>query len=289
MLLLALAGAIHGSRAAEPAAPDAAAAPAASAVDGAAGDAATDASPTAASADDCAAGPLDEPGAAERALLARFERGTLGPGYLTLESAGTPFLARYEPAEEAPASAAVLVVPGHGVVLPAEPLVDALASDLPPARLAVLAVQLPVLPRTAELIDYQAAESVARARLEAALARLRADGIDNIVVLGLDAGAALAARALVDGLGGGAVSAFAARGRWEADVSALTLPRLELVPDSDPTARAQADARARSARGERVTPAVRRRDYPGARRDFAGLEHALARELRGWLHALAAS
>ncbi|MEQ8662669.1 MAG: hypothetical protein RLW62_17800, partial [Gammaproteobacteria bacterium] len=197
--------------------------------------------------------------------------------------------ARYEPATEAPAAAAVLVVPGAGVALPAERLVDALAADLPGARLAVLAVQLPLLPRAAGLADYAACEPAALARLEAAVARLRADGIDNIVLLGLDDGAALAARALLAGLGDGAVSAFAARGRWQAEIAGLTLPRLELLPGSDAIAQAHSDARARAVRGQADGPPVRRRDYPGAGRDFAGHADTLARDLRGWLRALAAS
>jgi hypothetical protein len=220
----------------------------------------------------------------EQALLGRLEANTLGPGFLALDTDEGPFLARYEPAEESPAIGAVLVVPGPGTPLPALRLLDALAAEFPPARMAVLAVQLPLLARSAELDDYAACEPAALSRITAALAHLQADGITEVAVLGLDDGAALVARALGAGLGGGNITAFAARGRWEGSVEALDVPRLELLPGRDPLARKHAAARARASSGGDMP--YRRREYPGAARDFTGHDDGVARDLRGWLHEL---
>ncbi len=249
---------------------------------GADGDAAADSS--AAQADVPAAASVAACETREQDLLARLEAHTLGPGFLTLDADDGPFLVRYEPAEEPPALGAVLVVPGPGTALPALGLLDALAAEFPPARLAVIAVQLPLLARSADLQDYATCEAAARGRLEAALARLKADGIANVAVLGIDDGAALVARALGAGLGDGSITAFAARGRWEGSVEALDLPRLELLPGRDPLARQHAAARQRASAGSDVPS--RRREYPGATRGFAGYDDGVARDLRGWLHRL---
>lgn len=252
------------------------------AVPGADGGATADSNPE---TGDVAAAPSAATCAArEQDLLARVEADTLGAGFRTLQAADGPFLARYEPAEEPPALGAVLVVPGPGTSLPALGLLDALATEFPPARLAVLAVQLPLLGRNAELDDYAACETAARGRLASALAHLEADGITNVAVLGIDDGAALVARALGAGFGGGSITAFAARGRWQGSVEALDVPRLELLPGRDPLARRHAAARERAGSGSDVP--TRRREYPGAARDFAGYDDGVARDLRGWLHKL---
>jgi len=282
MALLAGAAAPAAEPDAMPAAATGDASPPAAAATGA--DGAPPAGDDAASGDAPSAVPASAWATRERDLLARLEANTLGPGFLALDTDDGPFLARYEPAEEAPALGALLVVPGHGMPLPAMALLEALAAEFPPARRAVLAVQLPLLARSAERDDYAACEAIARSRIAAALAHLQADGITEVAVLGLDDGAALAARALGDGLGGDSITAFATRGRWEGSVEKLGVPRLELLPGRDPLARRHATARARAASGN--DPPSRRREYPGAARDFAGYDDGIARDLRGWLHQL---
>ncbi|MCB1749809.1 MAG: hypothetical protein KDK06_21740, partial [Gammaproteobacteria bacterium] len=223
------------------------------------------------------------PGPLEAVLLERCTAGHLGGGCEALEAAGAPFLVRFVDAREPPTRGALLVIPGPAQLITAQPLFAALVDEFTPNGWAVLGVQLPLLTRSATLADYATTEDAARARLDAALARLDAAGITDVVVLGLEDGAALAARALAGGFGAGRVRAFATRGRWEAAVAPLPLPRLELLPEPDPRAAELADARRRALAASGVEAAALSLRYPGAGPRFTGFDAALARDLRGWV------
>ncbi|MGE0486654.1 MAG: hypothetical protein AB7Q81_21050 [Gammaproteobacteria bacterium] len=247
----------------------------------AAGDA-TDAAPSVA-----AAAPPASP--LETALLERCAAGHLGGGCEALEAAAAPFLVRFVDAREPPASGALLVIPGPAQVITAQPLLEALVDEFTPNGWAVLAVQLPLLAREATLEDYATTDAAGRERLDAALARLEAAGITDVVVLGLEGGAALVARALADGFGAGRVRAFASRGRWQAEFDPLPLPRLEMLAEPDPESLSLADARRRAVAASGVEAAALSLRYPGAGPRFVGFDAALARDLRGWIKVSAGS
>jgi len=125
-----------------------------------------------------------------------------------------------------------------------------------------------------------------QARLATALARLLADGIPAIVVVGLEEGAALLATTLATGFGQPAVQAFASRGLWHGELGDTRLPRLEILSTDDVGATALAAAREQAAL--RAGLPYRRRLYSGLGRDFAA-SAALARDLRGWITKLPTS
>lgn len=245
-----------------------------------AGDAATpaDAEPTAPAA-------TPTPSEIEPELLERCAAATLVAGCEALETAAGPFLVRFVAAREPPARGAVLLVPSAGSVITATPLIDALAAEFPPNGWAVLAVQLPLLAPAATRADYATTTAAARARLDAALARLTGTGIQRVVVLGLEDGAALLASALAEGYGNGVVQGFASRGRWQSEATPQPLPRLELLAEPDPQAAALADARRRATAPDGSAVEAAQRDYPGAGERFSGFAPQIARDLRGWIKA----
>jgi len=242
------------------------------------GDAAT-APATPATPAEPATAPLAPLAPREASLHALLAEGRLSGDHAVLEDAtGASFLVREQPARSPPASGALLVVPGPDTLISADPLLAALAEELPPNGWTVLAVQAPPV--------GDDAAAMLRARLDAALARLREAGSGRVAALGLEAGAAALREALDAGFGDGAIVAFAARGAWPGALPAGDMPVLELLPTADTRALAHAASRERTAASD--ARSYRPQRYDGLGRDFAGAAAAVARDLRGWLTRLPA-
>ncbi len=219
--------------------------------------------------------------AAESALIARFEAGQLGAEYIVLDSNGGSFLARYEPAADAPPVGALLVVPGFARPISAEPAIDALLAEFPGNGWSVLAVQPKLPPPEAELATYSALQEPIQARLEAACARLQADGITRIVMVGLDGGAGVARRFLAEAASAALVTGFASRGAWEGELKGLERPLIEFVGEFDWRAARVGDQRPKAARRDQLP--YRRYTLAGVGVDYASSSAEFARGLRGWV------
>lgn len=202
------------------------------------------------------------------------------PGrYETFGEGEARFFARFEPAHEPPATGALLFVPRRGAFVGADPLVAALADELPANGWTLLAVQLPLAGATADLDAWAATDTVAGERLARALEFLAGRG-ERVVVAGAGHGARLAS-ALVE-TSPGTVLGFAALGRWP-DTEALALPRsLGLIGSRDALAQERARARARAAREDGHEPPETLL-VAGAGARLEHFEAAAARRLRGWM------
>jgi len=190
---------------------------------------------------------------------------------LQSDAGAFPVLRTPPPAPAAPRGA-LLIVPMDTAAV-TDPLPRALAHEPSRGGWITLAMQPPPTGRPA-------AESFC-ARLQASLARTRSEGALPIVLAGVGTSVA-AVLACHDGKLPDDVSALAALGRWEADLDALQVPLLDVVPATDPIA--QRSARARAIAAESRAPGTYRQVVIDACDErFEGGEQEAARRVRGWL------
>ncbi|MGR8921888.1 MAG: hypothetical protein ACU85V_19920, partial [Gammaproteobacteria bacterium] len=217
--------------------------------------------------------------AAREALVTQqVERGALGPEYVLLDAAGARFAARYVPAAAAVPVGGLLVIPGYGRTLAAEPLVDALLEEFPPNDWAVIAIQAPLLEARAEIAAYAETADALHARIDVAHAHLTAAGVDTVVVVALgDVATAVAAHPAT----GSRFAGVATRGAWVGETTALELPVVEFIPAFDARALQLASARALDSHRADRPHRLLMLDVVGG--NYGPAAASIARRLRGWI------
>ncbi len=216
----------------------------------------------------------------EADLLAAYKAGQLTSDVVELGGDSAPFLARYLPADSETPAGAVLFLPALGRFVTADPVAAAQLREFAGTDWAILAPQLPLLMRTAELSAYAELEALAVERVRAALDHLVAQGYTHVVMVGADSGATLLRRCLTENVSTG-VGAIAVLGSWDGVADDLKFPVLEILAERDEAARTLAQARKIAARKagkadyEQLTMAA-------AGRGFAGYEDDVASRLHGW-------
>ncbi len=225
------------------------------------------------------------PGAAERALAERFEAGTLGDDFERLGEGSDGFLVRYAPAHDALPRGAVLILPGYAGRISDNALIDALLTELPAGDWSALAVQPPLPPRESGRDVYSELAAAVTSRLEVALARLAADGIERVVLFSVAGEEAWARHFLANAATAGRMTALALYRAWDpGEDDRPLLPVLEFVGETQAQARDAARARQRAARRDgRLYRVVL---LPGSAPDAPNAAALVPGRLRGWLHAL---
>ena len=195
-----------------------------------------------------------------------------------------------------------------------------LRQALPDYGWITLSVQMPVLPRSADLAEYAPLLADVPARLDSAIAWLQSQGIHNIVLIGHGFGNIMAAHYLAAhvntpvrafiGIGMADYSSVDKQFDLNQLLTDITMPVLDIYGsrDSDPVvkfvrtrARAvqqaslsasrnrQLSAFAGSASGRSAATktygfiSYRRFEINGADRDFSGFESVLIKRIAGWL------
>ncbi|MGH8616178.1 MAG: alpha/beta fold hydrolase [Burkholderiales bacterium] len=210
--------------------------------------------------------------------------------------AGGPFFAILTPAAEvrgAPAAevrGAPAAKPRGGVVLvhglgahPDWGLISTLRTQLPAAGYTTLSIQMPLLPENSRPEDYAAVFPDAVTRLRAAVAFLRASGLEKVAVVSYDLGGRMVNHFLVREAqpGVNAWASIAISGGVFTDAARLRLPVLDLYAERDyPPLVQNAEKRAGDIRLLRGSAQV---EVAGANHLFDGREAQMVGHVRTWL------
>lgn len=203
-------------------------------------------------------------------------------GYTSLNAAGADFLVRYVSPEAPSAAGAVVVLAGAGTRITGLALIDALVDEFTLNDWAVMAVQSPLLPASAESAAYAELHPDITARLTSACEQLAADGITRVVVLGLADAAPLVQAFARDNPTAVPVRGIALSNWRGGELEDSPQPIVELASELDQAVRRAARTRHKEARRKA-------RDYrlivlPGLE-NTALFAAEQARRLRGWISA----
>jgi len=224
----------------------------------ASGTAAPDSSPTAA----LRAGEL----VADRLALIRFEA-----EQLWLETADAAYLVLYRPPEAPIPFGGLVISGGPGSIVDNASVLRALAEAAAAGGWSVLSVH------QAGTDDNTEAAAL---RIVAAVARHRAEGLENVVVVA-DADGAPAALQAIALNPGSAVVGFVGIGAWDADLAGTDIAILDIAGTRD---RRALRHQRRRVPLKRVYPnIIETQEVDGAGPDFYGYEDQTAQRIRGWL------
>lgn len=188
-----------------------------------------------------------------------------------------------------------IVLHGSGVHPDWGDVIQPLRSELPDHGWSTLSLQLPVLANEAKYKEYAPLFADVPARIDAGIAYLREQGVQNVVIVAHSLGSAMAASYLAGKNGGaGSITAFVAVGMSarknmikEMDTLAflkkINIPTLDLYGSQDLEAvLASVKLREQAARMA-PNPKYEQRRVEGANHFFHGLEGDLVRVVRSWL------
>ena len=182
----------------------------------------------------------------------------------------------------------------HGIgVHPDWPdIIQPLRSELPSHGWATLSIQMPVLPNEADYKAYAPLYAEVPARINAAMAHLKKQGYQNIVLIAHSLGSGMAASYLANG---GKATAFVAIGldglvelqepRMDhaGFLTKIRIPMLDLYGSQDlEGVRNSADDRAQAA-NKAGNKNYRQVKVTGANHFFQGLEADLVSRVKSWL------
>jgi pimeloyl-ACP methyl ester carboxylesterase len=205
-----------------------------------------------------------------------------------LRAGDVTFLGLFTETENDTGRAAIIV---HGIgIHPNWPqVVYPLRTALPGDGWSTLAIQMPVLPNEATDAEYAPLIAESAPRLDAAIAYLKEQGAERVVIIAHSLGATMANAYLA--ADPGSVDAYVAlgmssngpqAGRDNVElVSKITVPMLDLFGENDLEAVVSgAGARAKAASGN---PGFHQAQIPGADHFFDGDEDAMVKTVVQWL------
>lgn len=217
-----------------------------------------------------------------QALLQHLEQGRLSPDHQRLDNNGKPLLIRYQAARGAQTYGAVVVIPEIPSVVSRHSSIDALLAELPPNGWGVLVLQPPLLSRRADVEDYAALLPEVAEQIKVALGFLHNEGLSKISLVSFEAGAEAARLLLGDSTINADIETFVTRGYWQGGLEGIELPVLELVGARDKRAIRASETRQRYAERE-LYEIYQQHKLNGIGRNYALMDDAVARYLRGWL------
>jgi pimeloyl-ACP methyl ester carboxylesterase len=185
----------------------------------------------------------------------------------------------------------VILVHGIGAH-PAWPeVIQPLRINLPEQGWATLSVQMPILENQAEAADYEPLFEEVTPRFEAAIAYLREQGIENIVIVAHSMGAAMSSHYLASNPDH-PIQAFVGIGMNQSTISfmdnasnleKMTLPVLDLYGSRDlDGVLASVKKRAQGA-AKAGNDSYRQLEIQGADHFFNGMQDVLVKRVRSWL------
>lgn len=212
-----------------------------------------------------------------------------------LTAAGHEFLAIFTPSEAPDSRDAVLILHGRGLHPDWQDVVYPLRTELTQRDWHTLSIQLPVLDKEAKYYDYVEIVPEALPRIDAAIAHLRAQGAERIVMIAHSCGvhmgmAWIAARGDADlagfvGIGMGATD-YRQPMRAPFPLQDLRVPVLDVFGSDDyPAVQRIAPERLAAMRTAGHPHSAQRR-IDGANHDFRGAAEPLLEIIGEWLEGL---
>lgn len=211
---------------------------------------------------------------------------------LRLTAAGHEFLAIFTPSEAPDSRDAVLILHGRGLHPDWQDVVYPLRTELPQRGWHSLSIQLPVLDRGAKYYDYVEIFPDALPRIDAAIAFLRDQGMERIVMIAHSCGAHMG-MAWVAARGDGDLAGFVGIGMGATDyrqpmrapfpLERLRVPVLDVFGSEDyPAVQRMAPERLAALRAAGHAHSAQRR-IDGANHDFHGAAGPLLEAVGEWL------
>jgi len=205
-----------------------------------------------------------------------------------LKAGDQEFLAIYTEAADSPAKGAMIIMHGIGVHPDWPQLISALRTGLPERGWATLSLQMPILPNDATTQDYLPLMDEVAPRVDAGIAFVKAQGIDDIVLVGHSLGSAMGQKYLEEKPG--AVKGLVVIGmevnsslKPAVSLASVTVPVLDIYgSEDDPEALEPAPKRAAAAKGDNYT----QKQVEGANHFFDGKETVLIETVDVWGTAL---
>lgn len=214
---------------------------------------------------------------------------------LHLEADGREFLAIFTPSEDTDSRDAVLILHGRGLHPDWQDVVYPLRTELPQQGWHSLSIQLPVLGKEAKYYDYVEIFPEALPRIDAAIAHLRAQGVERIVMIAHSCGVHMG-MAWIEAHGDGELAGFVGIGMGATDyqqpmrapfpLENLHVPVLDVFGSEDyPAVQRMAPQRLEAMRAAGHPHSAQRR-VDGANHDFHGAAAPLLSAVGEWLEGL---
>jgi alpha-beta hydrolase superfamily lysophospholipase len=212
-----------------------------------------------------------------------------------LEAAGRDFLAILTPSDVPDSRDAVLILHGRGLHPDWQDVVYPLRTELPRRGWHSLSIQLPVLDKEAKYYDYVEIFPEALPRIDAALAYLRDQGMERVVMIAHSCGAHMG-MAWVEARGDGDLAGFIGIGMGATDykqpmrtpfpLQGMRVPVLDVFGGEDyPAVQRMAPERLAALRAAGHPQSAQRR-IDGADHEFHGSAGPLLDAVGEWLEGL---
>ncbi|MEA3410858.1 MAG: alpha/beta fold hydrolase [Pseudomonadota bacterium] len=205
-----------------------------------------------------------------------------------LKAGDQEFLAIYTESADSPPRGGVILMHGIGVHPDWPQIVSPLRTGLPERGWATLSLQMPILPNEATTPDYVPLMGEVVPRIDAGIAFLEGQGIDEIVLVGHSLGSAMAQKYVEEKPGsvkGLVIIGTEVNSSLDPAVAltSIKVPVLDLLgSEDDPEALATAPKRAASMKGKAYT----QRTVDGANHFFDGKEAELIEIVDDWSTSL---
>jgi pimeloyl-ACP methyl ester carboxylesterase len=214
---------------------------------------------------------------------------------LQLEADGQGFLAIYTPSDDADSRDAVLILHGRGLHPDWQDVVYPLRTELPQQGWHSLSIQLPVLDKEAKYYDYVEIFPETLPRIDTAIAHLRAQGMERIVMIAHSCGVHMG-MAWIDARGDGDLAGFVGIGMGATDyqqpmresfpLENVHVPVLDIFGSEDyPAVQRMAPQRLKAMQAAGHPHSAQRR-IDGANHDFHGAAGPLLDAVGEWLEGI---
>lgn len=211
---------------------------------------------------------------------------------LYLEANGQEFLAIHMRSEAEETRGAALILHGRGLHPEWETVVQPLRIALPKHGWDTLSIQLPVLGKEAKYFDYVPLFPEAYPRIETAIAYLREQGIEHIVLIAHSCGAHMAMN-WIENKGDSAIDAYIGIGMGATDyqqpmespfpLAKMHVPVLDIYAGKDYPAVLRMAPERKAMIKRAGNPQSAQQEIPGAEHYFNGYNEALIKVVTEWL------
>jgi pimeloyl-ACP methyl ester carboxylesterase len=214
---------------------------------------------------------------------------------LTLSADGHDFLAIHMQSDAEPKKGAAIILHGRGLHPNWETVVQPLRVALPESGWDTLAIQMPVLEKEAKYFDYVPIFPEAYPRIEAAIAYLKEQGVDTIVLIAHSCGAHMAMNWIGEH-GDQAIAAYVGIGMGATDykqpmvepfpLDRMAIPVLDVYGSKDYPAVLRMAPERRALIEKAGNPQSGQQVIEGAEHYFNGHNDALVETISNWLNGL---
>jgi pimeloyl-ACP methyl ester carboxylesterase len=231
----------------------------------------------------------------EQRLAAQISDAIMDGEAIELQANGRNFLAIEMHSDAEAVKGAAIILHGRGLHPNWESIIQPLRTTLPQHGWHTLALQMPVLHKQAKYYDYVPLFPEAQPRIEAAIAHLREQGVENIVLIAHSCGAHMAmyrirqrgdeGLAAYVGIGMGATD-YQQKMRQPFPLEQMKIPVLDVYGEKDfPAVLRMAPERLEMIK-KAGNPQSAQHQIPAAEHYFEGHNDELVAVITDWLNAL---